>query len=112
VAAFPKGRRIPVLQPCGGVETDSCRLLQNAALRIGSLLCFGECPRKYFTCHRTVDNPRFALGDISTGLAQEPRRSSCARAMWTGKNPAARAGRGICAVALPCGGPQRGPQRL
>ncbi len=28
---------------------------------------------EYFTCHRTVDNPRFALGDISAGLAQEPR---------------------------------------
>jgi uncharacterized protein len=28
---------------------------------------------EYFTCHRTVDDPRYALGDVSSGLLAQPR---------------------------------------
>jgi uncharacterized protein len=29
---------------------------------------------EYFTCHRTVDNPRFTLGNTSTGLSESSRK--------------------------------------
>jgi uncharacterized protein len=30
---------------------------------------------EYFTCHRTVDNPRFSLGDVAHGLSVENRET-------------------------------------
>jgi uncharacterized protein len=43
----------------------------GAAASYVSLSARGE----YFTCHRTVDNPRFSLGDVAHGLSVENRET-------------------------------------
>jgi uncharacterized protein len=54
------------------LHSGHCKPLPcGSALSYVSVSARGE----YFTCHRTIDNPRFALGDVNDGLSLEQREA-------------------------------------